>query len=651
MKVLSFLLLLITLSLAGYCNNYADSLENSLSTASSDQKIEITRELSYHFRKNNSSKAVVYGEQYLELARTKNDKYEELKALNNLGIIYYHLGFYETTLNYFIQVLEVAEAIEDKKEIAKGLNNLGNLYDEIGDKERAIDYYQRSLVIKQNSDDRISLANTFSNLGYVYYEIGDTKEADKFFKKALKIDEEENNIEGSFVTLNNIGLCFIKKQLYDSALYYIQLAFSKSSTITSFYDKASMFNNLALVYYKKRDFDSSILNYNKALEFAIPVKARSLVKDAYKGLADIHADLLKYEEAMEYYKKFTLINDSIFSESNSRRIANLESDYKVQKREKEIDILKKEAELHSLILVKNRQISYFLIGGLLLFVFLVLVLFQKYKFKSKAISLLKKQNEIIATKNLNITDSIIYARGIQEAIIPDDILIKNFFQDYFIYSKPRDIVNGDFYWFADKGDYIVMAVVDCTGHGVPGAFMNVIGHSLLNQIVIENEIRNPSCILYKLNEGILTTLHQDSFDRNNKDGMDVGIISFEKSSCELTFSGAKHDLVLFKDGALNVVKGSNYSIGGNYYHSRRVFQDHKVILETNDAFYLYTDGVIDQFGEKTDKKWMCSSLRNLLSNIYSLPMKEQEISFDKAFKEWKGNVEQTDDVLLIGVKM
>ncbi|MDQ3394120.1 MAG: tetratricopeptide repeat protein [Bacteroidota bacterium] len=627
-----------------------DSLENVLIKAKGTVRMEILSKLAQIHRTDDLRKSIEYGEEHLALSRKVGNKQEEMKALNALGISYYYLGYYETTLDYFLKVLRVSEEMHDDKETGRALNNLGNIFDEIGDKEKAIWYYKRSLEIKERSEDKAGIANTLSNIGYVYNELGNTAEAFRFFSKALILDKQEGNVQGLFATLNNLGLCFLKKGNYDSALYYLYQADTYENDIESNYDKAEFYNNLGNVYLKTGKVSNAVNVFQKAMSLAQSVKARSLVKDSYKGLSEAHYVNNNPQTAYECLEKYLLINDSLHNEMNSRRIASLESEYKIQKREQEINLLIKEAEIQNLILSKNRYVNYFLYAGLILFIGLIIVIFQKYKFKTEANHLLKVQNKLIEAKNANITDSINYAKGIQEAILHDPRILENAFKEYFIICKPRDIVNGDFYWFADKGDYMILAVVDCTGHGVPGAFMNILGNSLLNQIINDQNIISPSKILQQLNTRILTMLYQEGLSATNYGGMDIGIILYNKKTRRLIFSGAKHVLYIFKDNNLEVIKGNKTSLGG-IYQKDRIFDEHEFSLSISDSFYLFTDGLIDQFGEKSNKKFMNHRLKELIFSVHCSSMQVQASKIEEKLIEWKGNQEQTDDLLIIGLKI
>ncbi|MDQ3534560.1 MAG: tetratricopeptide repeat protein [Bacteroidota bacterium] len=627
-----------------------DSLENLLQTSQGRRRMEILSKLAQANRTEHPSNAISYGEDYLEMAREIGDKHEELKALNILGITNYRLGYYETTLDHFINGLQVSELIADEMGIAKALNNLGILFDEIGDKEKAIDYYNRSLKLKEDSEDKMGIANTLSNIGYIYNELGDSDQAYTYFTKALQIDEDEDYVPGIFASLNNLGLCYFNQSKYDSALYYYNSALSLENQIESLYDKADFLNNLGDVYKSIGKNQVAIQTYDRSLAYSQVIKARSLIKDSFKGLAEAHSLNKNHLLAYECFRNYSIINDSLHNEINSKRIVSIESEYKMKKREQHIQLLVKEAEIRNLILTKNRHISYFLYAALLLFMGLIIVFFQKYQFKARANNLLKVQNTLIEAKNSNITDSINYAKGIQEAILPDMKILEHVFKDQFVICKPRDIVNGVFYWFADKGSYFILAVVDCTGHGVPGAFMNVLGNSLLNQIILDQNILKPSKILNELNKRILSMFHQESFNNTHYDGMDIGIVLYHKESGKIIFSGAKHALYLFKNNTLEIIKGNNISLGGNC-QQERYFNEYEACLSSGDSFYLFTDGIIDQFGEKTNKKFMNHRLKKILIEVNQLPMDVQAKFIEDKIYSWKGNQEQTDDMLMIGIKV
>lgn len=276
---------------------------------------------------------------------------------------------------------------------------------------------------------------------------------------------------------------------------------------------------------------------------------------------------------------------------------------------------------------------------------------------------IKKENKILenkvsertkelAEKNRDITSSIEYAKRIQEAILPSKDLIFSKLKNAFILYKPKDIVSGDFYWFGEKGDYKIIAVVDCTGHGVPGAFMSMIGHNLLNQIVAEKNFSDPGKILEELHKGVQAALKQGHNDVDTNDGMDVAMMAINTETRECLWAGAFRGLVIINnEGDIDKIEGNKYPVGGAQLDSERVFTTHKRQLNKNDCVYMSTDGYADQFGGPKGKKFMVRQFHDNLQAIHQYSVSEQQKELENKFNEWKGNLEQIDDVLVIGIKV
>jgi ligand-binding sensor domain-containing protein/serine phosphatase RsbU (regulator of sigma subunit) len=264
------------------------------------------------------------------------------------------------------------------------------------------------------------------------------------------------------------------------------------------------------------------------------------------------------------------------------------------------------------------------------------------------------QSKIIEAKNKDITDSIEYAKKIQDSILPSIEAIKKSLPESFIFYQQKDIVSGDFYWFAQKQNLTIIAAVDCTGHGVPGAFMSLIGNNILNQIINENNITDPAKILHHLNDGVIKALITSRTYGAAKDGMDMGICAINNSSNEIIFAGAMRPIYFCRDGKLEEVAGDKVAIGTDFHdgiHKDFKFNNKKIEVQKGDAFYLSTDGYADQFGGEKGKKMMKKNFKNLLQHISHKPMSDQEKIVSDSFLEWKGNFEQVDDVLVIGYRL
>jgi serine phosphatase RsbU (regulator of sigma subunit) len=249
-----------------------------------------------------------------------------------------------------------------------------------------------------------------------------------------------------------------------------------------------------------------------------------------------------------------------------------------------------------------------------------------------------------------VMDSVNYAKRIQEAILPDKREIAQHLPESFILFKPRDIVSGDFYWFTQSAGQSIIAAVDCTGHGVPGAFMSMIGNTLLNQIVNEKEITEPAQILTLLNEKVNTSLKQNQLDSESRDGMDIAICAFSADKTSMQYAGANRPLYLVRGGELQEVKASKFPIGGLDYDIPKIFVNHVIPLQKGDSVYISTDGYADQFSP-ADSKLMTRKFKELLLSGETKSMEEQGVFLGEFIEKWRGPVEQTDDVLVIGIKV
>jgi serine phosphatase RsbU (regulator of sigma subunit)/HAMP domain-containing protein len=269
-----------------------------------------------------------------------------------------------------------------------------------------------------------------------------------------------------------------------------------------------------------------------------------------------------------------------------------------------------------------------------------------------------RQKEEIEIKNSelevlfkHVTDSIKYAKRIQDAILPPESLIKRVLPNSFVLFRPKDIVSGDFYWIDQRANKTMFAAIDCTGHGVPGAFMSIVGYNILKQVIDSNKNTSPSFILDRLNEGVSETLHHGHDVAQAKDGMDVAFCTIDFSTLELQYAGAFNPLYIVRDGQLMEIKADKFPIGLFLGEEKKKFTNHTVQLRKGDAVYIFSDGYADQFGGPKGKKFMISHFRNLLIQLAVQPIEQQKQIISKTLSDWCGKLDQVDDILVIGLKI
>lgn len=263
---------------------------------------------------------------------------------------------------------------------------------------------------------------------------------------------------------------------------------------------------------------------------------------------------------------------------------------------------------------------------------------------------LKEKNEIISEQNKDLIDSINYAQRIQQAILPDNEMEEEILKNGFVLYKPKHIVSGDFYWLHKQNNFIFIAVIDCTGHGVPGALLTMLAYNAINKAVIEKEFLDPRLILSSMNSDIKIALKQHQ-NKNMHDSMEVALVCLNTDSNHLLFAGANLSLSYIKNGELNIIRGGKTSVGSVQDSNLELPKTHSLNFDKGDSFYLYTDGYADQFGGPKEKKYKYKQLENLLLSNHTKSVHEQKNCLNESFENWKGNLEQVDDVTIIGYKI
>lgn len=629
-----------------------DSLQQLLNTSLADSlRLRVLNEISYQIADTDLSLSLLYAEEGLKLAESLNKREQKRQILQQMGLSHYRLGNYDKTLGYFRQALHMYEEDGDLKGISKMYNNLGILYQDFDQPDLSLAYYKKALKLKRQFGDSSLLTSTYCNIGLIYLKLNQTEKARPYFMQALAIDRELDNKNALVYTYENLGRMYAQQNLYDSALYVYNTSLSLLEKDKGDYERATTLNSIARIYLQTNRPLKALPFLEEAIVYGRKINTRIRLKESYKGLSEAYSMLKDYQKAYQFHQQYIALKDSIFSEENLRKIRDIESNYQIQRREKEIELLKKDALISNLNLSRNHLINNFLYSGLFLFSILIIFLYKQYKAKNTSNNLLKIQNNEISARNDHITSSINYARTIQEAILPQENRLLLYFPDSFVFCRPRDIVNGDFYWFYPQPDYYLLAVVDCTGHGVPGAFMTVMANSLLNQIVIDHQTHSPASILDELHHKLQHMLHSEQGFRISEDGLDLVVCRLDKNTRILTYASAKRPVYHVQDGELRIFKGNKATLGGPLSVIKQHFAEYSFSYSPGSCLYLFTDGLTDQFGEHLNKKFMHNRLRNLLVGLQNLPMQQQKRKLDEALKLWQGKLEQTDDMLMLGLRL
>ena len=462
------------------------------------------------------------------------------------------------------------------------------------------------MAIKRDLGDKSGIASTLSNIGGVYKLQGNYVKALEITLEALDIQEEIGDKSGIITSLNNIGSYYHSQANFDKSLEYMlkSLKLQEESGETDL--MSSTLGDIGDQYRMKKEPEEALNYYKRALALAENKLGVLEMKRCYEGMAHAYSMLNNAEKSYEYSTKLLSLKDSLGKVQNQKMVAEMQAKFETERKQKE----------NELLIAKARQRT-FLLYGISLFsviiVVLAIMIFVRYRSNRKLSVMLERKNYSINQQKEKITSSITYAKRIQEAILPRVENIQNTFPDSFIYFKPKEIVSGDFYWFARKGKDAYLAVVDCTGHGVPGAFMSMIGNDLLNQIINVQNINEPNEVLNNLHLDVKMALKQEEGTENH-DGMDIALCKLNLETNELEFASANRVLYFFKDKRDDMMelRGDSQSIGGLINPGNRNYTSHKLKLDKGDSFYIFSDGLTDQFGGPEGKKiWAKKTLRPL----------------------------------------
>lgn len=653
-----FLVLIMALKSGFSCASSIDSLEAVLPNSKGMERVRVLNSICYESRFSDPAKAMKRGLEALDLA-VKNQQSPQLVYIHiNLGLLYLDKNQYEKALENFIRAEKVAGKVGDQNGVAMAMQNSGVVYQRQELYEKAKEEFSSAIKIYKETNSKRELASGYTSMGALCYDLKDNEKAIEYFLQSLELMEELKDQLGIAEGYNNIAVIYEDMKNYPMALEYNRKSHQLAVEMGDKRGVATSLYNLALIYKSEKDFLTAIDYLNGSISAAKEVGAYDLLKEDYSSMSEIHYLMADYKNALEFYKMFSGIKDTLFNQDRNKQILEMSTKYQTERKEKENQLLKKENDIQSLSLNRQKIIIASIAIGLFLLVGLTFFIFRGYKQKKLANILLEEKNheieeknKIVVAKNKDITDSIRYAKRLQSSILKPVQTLSHYFNDGFILFRPKDIVSGDFYWFEKVGNISFVAAADCTGHGVPGAFMSIVGHSLLNQAVMEHQIMEPGVILDSVNKGITATLKQTDDEANIRDGMDICLCSVDTVSLKLQYAGAFNSLWIFRKGEFIELKADKFPIGAYVNDGHHHFSNQEIQLQRGDMVYLFTDGFADQFGGSSGKKLKYKQFQAWLQNCYSKSPSQQRAELESSFNSWIGNLEQIDDVLVIGIRI
>lgn len=676
-----------------------DSLEKIVNTSKDTNaiitaKAELIR--SYYNAGNKERSLKLY---YKTLAEARQSNYQAgIGALyNTYGCIFYNNSEYDSALYYFEKSLVIRENVKDGIGVVKALNNIGSIDYALGDYKKGLEYLEKGLKKESELGIKEGTYISINNIGFIYTGLKLYRKSFYYFKKAEKVNKESNDVQSLVYTYDGMATAYQYLKIPDSALIFATKSLQLAESVNDIYSMAYSFNSIGILYNEKKQYTKAKEYFDKALSVNKKIHDERLELSVYGNLAtammgsnqpdeaykyaekvidlekkfNIKTDRMEisellssffykkkdYENAYLYLKDFNQYKDSLYNTDITNQISELQTKYDTEKKEKENELLQKENELKNKEIDKHKTTRNYLVGIIALFVVIIIGAFFAYR-KIKAYSMLlglqknsiEFKNHMLEEQKKEITDSINYAKRIQYALLAHDNLLKNNIPGYFVLFKPKDIVSGDFYWATEHNNKFFLAVCDSTGHGVPGAFMSLLNIGFLSEAIKENNITEPHKILNYVRKRLIDSIGNEG----QKDGMDAILLCFDKKIVDdkqgsITYAAANNEPILIRGNKIIELPKDKMPVGKG--EKTESFTLQSIDVQKNDVLYLYTDGYADQFGGPKGKKFKYKALNELLLSISKDEMNQQQKNLENNFSEWKGNLEQVDDMLIIGIKI
>ncbi|MGE0078459.1 MAG: tetratricopeptide repeat protein [Bacteroidales bacterium] len=616
-----------------------------------------------------------------------SDPYNLAIAYYNFGNTYARIGNYQQALEQYQQALTTFEKINNKEGIALSCSGIGVVYENLSQSalaikenennyNKALEYYQRALGLFKEMGARSEEGSSIQNIANVHSRLATNQfvatygeewedsishlstnvilssfgNAIDSYNQALKIFEETDN-ESEIAKANiNLGTTYSWARNWKRADKYLKDGLRIARKLNSPYDISTALYALGESSLRQGLINTAEEEFLECAKLSSELGLKENLRYCYDRLSKLYEQKENVAMAFFYHKMSVKIKDEIFSEKSQKIITEMQTKYETEKKEQENKLLKNEAELQESVIQKQKMMIAGAIVGAILILMVALLMFKMFRDKQKANLILEEKNNLITRQKQEITDSIKYASRIQKAVLPSSVFINDALPEHFVLFMPRDIVSGDFYWMTRKNDKIVLVAADCTGHGVPGAFMSMLGVSFLYEIVNKENVLKPSEILNRLRNHIKTTLSQTGKFDEQKDGMDISLCVIDKEGMRLEWAGAYNPLYQIRNGELSEYKADKMPVAV-HLNDHMSFTNHEVEIQPGDTFYMFSDGYSDQFGGTDGRKFMSKKFKGLLTTIYDKSMEDQRDILQSAHFDWKGDHDQVDDILVVGFRI
>lgn len=601
--------------------------------------------------------AYQFGKLALDYALRCDDKLSQAKANFLIGSSADYMQRFKEAVGYYFKALPVFEEAKDTNRLLVLHNYIGIIYANQKQQEKAYFHFSKAAEQARELKKEMAYGILLNNAGIALKEMKNYKGAFLLFKQALVIFDRLKSKRGQSSVYTNLGGYFVGINQPDSAIYYAGRALEMNSVRKDYSGMVDASNALADAYELKNNPEKAIEFRERSMLWKDSVGDSRLLVDIYRNLSEDYKKIGNCEKALYWLNEHVIAKDTLQSSDIFTLLKEQEDQYDNIQQVHDLEILRKNEQISALEL-KRRNV--FLIGLALVLVLVGIsayLFFRRSNERKKANELLNIQKSEIEHQKKEIIDSIQYARRIQGSILPTGEEVKDILGEHFVLFMPKDIVSGDFYWVAKvnskrrNADLAIVSAVDCTGHGVPGAFMSFVGYTLLNQTIFHPEIQNPAMVLDYVNKELPNVFRAHANNDNIKDGMDASVCVFDFANKKMECAMANNPVYLVRDGKLKKLPADRRGLSGDPNGDKTPFTNHELEIKSGDCVYLFTDGYADQFGGEKGKKFKYKQLEGLIEKIHSLPMPEQSEILEKTIEEWRGNHAQVDDICLIGIRV
>lgn len=652
---------------------YKKSLEIVKEEGDVEKAAEITEDIAEVYLDSGLYKTSI--EKYQESIDLKDqveDKKGVSNAMENVGNIYESTYNFDEAINYYEKSAQIRDSIDDKEGLSKVMDNMGNIYYRQQFLEKSIDSYKKSAEIYAETNNEKELGTTYNKMGVAYYELGQLDDAEDFYTKSLEIKEKSNMQKEASMTLNNLGNINFEKNKLNKAIDYYEkslnvkkdIGFDEGNAYT-LYNMANVYRRLNMPEKAIEYFEQSKTEAEKHGQGEVLVKNMKVLATLYRQTGDLNK-ALNYESRVNT-SEFRDIdvneqiseNEGVEDVVDSQRMIKFLTDEVLRQKaqaEEEAEKRKLDNKLNAqrLQLQKEqltRQRIFLVSMGLVIVLVLIMtmLIYRQMLEKKRTNQALTEKNVLITKQQKLITDNIKSASSIQQAALPLEDVVKEEFPEHFVLNMPKDIVSGDFYWMEKRKESTFIAVADCTGHGVQGAVVSMLGIAILNEIVNKSYNNPPGKILDQLSKKVKAMLHQSESVDEIREGMDITLIKFADGSKKIEFAGANNPLYIVRGKEILEFKGDRSPIG--YYSKGKPFTTQEIDVKAKDTLYMFSDGYSDQIGGEHFKKFLPRRFRQLLIDINSQSMEERKESLVKNFNTWRGTYQQVDDIIVMGIKV